>query len=377
MSLWKDYKNNLYEMYAQYDLPYPSLTFEWIDDYNFDTREQRFISGTHTGGTTESLWLGKVQFPEEDYPFETTRSEIIKSFPHNGPVHVARHCPRFNNIIASAGRKLAIYNTDEPSNSGPLVSISYHTDDCWALSFSPYEWATLLSGAEDGRAAVWDLHVVPAKTTGPVWESEVYQDLVNDIQWHPKQVRVFGAALETGEVAIQDIRQRRKTVSSKPERSKKSKVGLNTISFSPLNENLLATGDTEKNAQLFDIRYLEQPLHTLKGHDDAIVRVQWNPDYDGVLATASDDTTVAIWDIKKIGKEQEESLDWLDGPPELLFKHRGHTCALNDLCWNPCRYWNLGTIGRANESIVWTPKTELVSEEESNILLFSASDLGC
>lgn len=58
-------------------------------------------------------------------------------------------------------------------------------------------------------------------------------------------------------------------------------------------------------------------LHSLEGHQDEIVQVEWSPHNETILGTSSADRRLNIWDLSRIGDEQTPE-DAEDGPPELL-----------------------------------------------------------
>ena len=62
-------------------------------------------------------------------------------------------------------------------------------------------------------------------------------------------------------------------------------------------------------------------LHSFQGHSDEIFQVQWSPFNESILASASSDRRLNVWDLSKIGDEQSTE-DAEDGPPELLVKIR-------------------------------------------------------
>lgn len=65
------------------------------------------------------------------------------------------------------------------------------------------------------------------------------------------------------------------------------------------------------------MRNLKQPIHSLRAHQSEILQLAWSPHHDAVLATASSDRRILVWDLSKIDAPQlpEEAED---GPPELL-----------------------------------------------------------
>jgi histone-binding protein RBBP4 len=70
---------------------------------------------------------------------------------------------------------------------------------------------------------------------------------------------------------------------------------------------------------LWDMRKLSTRLHVLDNHEDEVFGVQFSPTHKTILASSSADRKVNIWDISRIGAEQDP-VDAEDGPPELLVR---------------------------------------------------------
>ena len=58
-------------------------------------------------------------------------------------------------------------------------------------------------------------------------------------------------------------------------------------------------------------------LHSFEGHQDEILQISWSPHNETILASASGDRRLNVWDMSRIGEEQTAD-DAEDGPPELL-----------------------------------------------------------
>ncbi|KAG5462404.1 MAG: WD40-repeat-containing domain protein [Olpidium bornovanus] len=72
-----------------------------------------------------------------------------------------------------------------------------------------------------------------------------------------------------------------------------------------------------KTVALWDIRNLKVKLHSLEAHKDQVFQVSWNPHFPTILASASADRRINVWDLSRIGDEQTPE-EMEDGPPELL-----------------------------------------------------------
>lgn len=91
---------------------------------------------------------------------------------------------------------------------------------------------------------------------------------------------------------------------------------MNSLAFNPASEFLIATASADKTIGIWDMRNVKEKVHTLVGHQDAVTSLSWHPQEAGILGSSSYDRRVIFWDLTRIGEEQlPDDLD--DGPPEL------------------------------------------------------------
>ena len=112
--------------------------------------------------------------------------------------------------------------------------------------------------------------------------------------------------------------------------------------WSALDEHLVVTGGADATLRVFDRRKAggagaaSALLHSLKGHSEAVNCVQWCPDARGVLASASSDGLVNLWDLSRGG---------------LLFQHQGHQSSpVLDMHWSPALPWTLVSCSENEEA---------------------------
>ena len=113
---------------------------------------------------------------------------------------------------------------------------------------------------------------------------------------------------------------------------------INAISFNPVNEYMVATGSSDhvicfsdeimydkpscfffQTVRIWDTRHMKEktPINTCEAHSGAVWGVSWSPHNESLLASFGDDRRVCVWDLARIGDEQDPE-DAEDGPPELL-----------------------------------------------------------
>jgi histone-binding protein RBBP4 len=91
---------------------------------------------------------------------------------------------------------------------------------------------------------------------------------------------------------------------------------INALAFNPASEYVLATASADRTIGIWDLRSLRSKLHALEGHRDAVTSLSWHPFEEAVLGSAGYDRRIIFWDLSRIGEEQLPD-DQEDGPPEL------------------------------------------------------------
>lgn len=91
---------------------------------------------------------------------------------------------------------------------------------------------------------------------------------------------------------------------------------INALAFNPKSEVLVATASADKTIGIWDLRNVKEKVHTLEGHNDAVTSLAWHPTEAGILGSGSYDRRIIFWDLSRVGEEQLPD-DQDDGPPEL------------------------------------------------------------
>jgi WD40 repeat protein len=97
---------------------------------------------------------------------------------------------------------------------------------------------------------------------------------------------------------------------------------------------------------------LKLKLHSFDEHNSEVYQVSWSPVNESILGSCSIDSRLHIWDISRIGDEQDPE-DAEDGPPELIFIHGGHTSTISDFSWSTNEAWTVASVSEDNILQVW------------------------
>ncbi len=141
---------------------------------------------------------------------------------------------------------------------------------------------------------------------------------------------------------------------------------INALAWNPKEEVLVATASADKTIGIWDLRNMKQKIHTLEGHVDAVTSLAWHPDEPSILGSGSYDRRLIFWDLSRVGEEQTPE-DGEDGPPELLFMHGGHTNHLADFSWNLNDPWLLASAAEDNLLEIWKVSSAIIAQDVADL----------
>ncbi|XP_042494460.1 WD-40 repeat-containing protein MSI2-like isoform X1 [Macadamia integrifolia] len=390
-SVWKKNTPFLYDLVISHAFEWPSLTIQWLptpspaqttstsNNTTSSFAAQRLILGTHTSdnapnflmiadvhlplsptATTINSQHNSIVEPSPSDPSTIPRVEIAQEIHVDGEINRARYMPQNPSVIAAKTNDSEVYVFD--SSKHPLkhhggsccpdLRLRGHDQEGYGLSWSPFKQGYLLSGSNDSKICLWDTSALPQdKILEPMFAYEAHEDIVEHVSWHSKNENLFGSVGDDRRLMIWDLRS---PLSNKPQHSiiAHEKEQVNYLSFNPFNEWILATASSDTTINLFDLRKLTTALHSFSSHTEEVFQVEWSPNHETVLASSASDRRIMIWDLSRIGDEQSEE-DAEDGPPELLFSHGGHTAKISDFSWNENEPWVIASVSEDNILQIW------------------------
>ncbi|KAJ7967155.1 WD-40 repeat-containing protein [Quillaja saponaria] len=382
-SVWRKNTPILYDLIISHPLEWPSLTVHWVPSSpqpytNPSFNVHKLVLGTHTSeGVPNFLMIADAVLPtttsEIDGDSQNTiipKVEITQKIRVDGEVNRARCMPQNPTIVGAKTSGPEVYVFDcskqlEKQQGGgcdPDLRLRGHDKEGYGLSWSPFKEGYLLSGSHDKKICLWDLSSASQENfLDAIHVYEAHESLVEDVSWHLKNENLFGSAGDDCRLVIWDLRTNQAQYSVKAHERE-----VNFLSFNPFNEWILATASSDTTVGLFDMRKLTEPLHVLSSHTEEVFQVEWDPNHETVLASSGDDRRLMVWDLNRIGDEQLEG-DGDDGPPELLFSHGGHKAKISDFSWNKNRPWVISSVAEDNTLQVWQMAESIYHDDEDDV----------
>jgi WD40 repeat protein len=183
------------------------------------------------------------------------------------------------------------------------LTLTGHTDVVNATHFAPE--GVIVTASTDGTVRFWRM-TSPYVNTG-------YRDWVTGIDWHPAG-HVLGAVDANGLAYLWRIDNPSASFTLRPHEE-----AANQIAFSPQGDRLAtASGDTTVaiwplEADNDDLTFIHPAgdVQTLSGHDDWVTSVAWRPD-GKILASGGIDNLIILWDTTTLAQIQSiETPGWV------------------------------------------------------------------
>lgn len=364
---WRKNVPYLYDTVLNHALDWPALSVQWFPDYTRDNdgTTQRLLISTHTSGQeAEYLQIVSVTFPDlvtEDVDelgqfFSDSKFRTLQKIPVKDEVNRAKYNPQIPNLIAarSDSEDVCLYDytrhLSKSKEPNPDLVLKGHEKGGYGLDWNHIDRNVLISSGEDNAICYFDIGSAgqSQKEMACVHKYEKHTGVVNDVCFNHFNSNVFASVSDDRSLIVWDRRMENQAVLEKAHA-----LDVLTAEFNPLEEFVLATGSADATVKIWDTRYLDRVLHTLHSHKKTVNQVRWSVHMSSVLASASADRRVCIWDVSRTGTEMAPE-DLAEGPPELVFIHGGHTNAVTDICWNPLEKWEIVSVAEDNILQIWS-----------------------
>ncbi|XP_068594697.1 DNA excision repair protein ERCC-8 isoform X2 [Brachionichthys hirsutus] len=176
-----------------------------------------------------------------------------------------------------------------------------HGNGINAIDIETIEGRYMLSGGADGVIVVYDLENISGKpqftckAVCTVGRSSRYAHKfsVETVQWYPYDTGMFVSSSFDKTMKVWD------TETLKPAEVFEFETNVYSHHLSPIarRHTLIAVGTKNPKIQLCDLKSGSR-IHVLQGHRAEVLSVRWSSRHEHILATASADSKVKLWDVR-------------------------------------------------------------------------------
>ena len=454
----------LYDWFTHHRLVWPSLSCRWgpiLERHDYKHKQRMYLSEQTDGSANSPNTLHVVtvdviqkrvaaaehmMFNEEDRSAFVKRTKTIV---HPGEVNKIREFEASPNFIVTHtdAPELFLWNVDtqegnkvsakhnaaaaaaaaaagvvgegdrpvepakaSPRRSKPDLVLVGHEENAAQFALAVHrESFHVISGGKDGHVLLWDvadhdggsIWKVPgsrpgaggsgvgvagagmrsgdfddAPTLAPKMRFAGHQATVEDVSFHPtSDLQLCSVGVDSA-LIFWDGRQGTGPAHRVGEAHTDD---LHSVDWSVLDDNLVVTGSADTTVKLWDRRKLGADgaaccVHTFGLHAVAITSVQWCPDQRGVFASGDDDGYLNVWDVDRIGAPQTAEQKKA-GPPEIMFQHSGHRAQVTDFHWNPWDPWTMASVSSGDintlqmwrmNDLIYRPEADALAELEKH-----------
>ncbi|CAJ1383638.1 unnamed protein product [Effrenium voratum] len=287
---------------------------------------------------------------EEESEDEHEAALESKTTPHPGGVNRVRSMPQAGHIVATWADtgKVHMWNLDAHRKAldkggaappvKPIFTNESHTEEGFAMDFSPHETGRFLSGSNDSQILLWD--PAPGGWKIQAEPFKAHKSSVEDVQWKKlgnSAQSTFASCSADGSLKVWDVREKERKKPAMKVADAHGGSDVNVLSWSPIVGELIVTGADDGGFKIWDTRHAAAgPMANFLWHRQPVTSVDWHPTDETVLAVASADDSVSLWDMAveddAPGREAPQGADHF--PPQLLFLHQGQK-EPKELCWHP------------------------------------------
>jgi periodic tryptophan protein 1 len=230
-----------------------------------------------------------------------------------------------------------------------------HSDAVMSLSWNPRHKQVLASGSADHTVKLWD--VTQAGDTDASTLTH-HKGKVAAVAWNPNEGTLLATGSFDRSVCILDARS--------PHNIKKVKITADceTMAWDPIHTQYLTVASEDGTVACWDVRKFQTatPLWSMVANEfGGITDLSYNAQVPGLMVTCSIDKTITLWDVHPTG-----------GGEKALANPAPKPCGTKDMCvgklytvgFYPSAPWLLACGGSGNELALWDLSEEVAIQEQ-------------
>eukprot|EP01016_Furgasonia_blochmanni_P047994 TRINITY_DN7107_c0_g1_i1.p1 TRINITY_DN7107_c0_g1~~TRINITY_DN7107_c0_g1_i1.p1 ORF type:complete len:587 (+),score=125.17 TRINITY_DN7107_c0_g1_i1:304-2064(+) len=241
------------------------------------------------------------------------------------------------------------YKTEKNKKSESKTLKTFkHSAEGFAIDWSSKSLGRLATGSTDGKLFLYNVQ----DESFSDWARDdhpyvAHKASVEDIQFSPIEDYAFASCSVDGSVKVYDMRvgdKRNAQINIKAH-----DCDVNVISWNIPKPVLIASGADDGCFKIWDVRYPNKFITEILWHNEPITSIAFQPNDESVVAVASADNRVSIWDFSVEPDDEEETDDTdVNLPHQLMFLHQGQE-DIKEIRYHPRFYEML--ISTSNDGI--------------------------
>lgn len=191
-------------------------------------------------------------------------------------------------VIASAHGDGSVKLFDLKNPQGPIASYHEHTAEVYGVDWNLNMKQFICSASWDKTIKVWDVMASRCIATYMNHTNIAYAAI-----WAPSKPAVLASVAGDAMLHVMDV-----NVGPQPVHSLQAhQHEVLAVDWSKYNEFQIVTGSVDKTLRVFDLRNPAGPLQILYGHQLAVRRVKTHPHLENMVMSCSYDMSANLWDI--------------------------------------------------------------------------------
>lgn len=218
-------------------------------------------------------------------------------------------------IHAVADLKSINTYTAQKVDPKPVFTFGGHLSEGYGLDWAPLKSGSLATGDCKKNIHIWTMknqtewHVDQQPLVG-------HENSVEDIKWSPQDADILASCSVDKSVRVWDLRQSTLTKCVNCI-SESHKSDVNVIDWNRRSKDLIVSGGDDGVVKVWDLRYVRKndkevlPVAQFDYHKKPITSLEWDPNDDTVMAVASEDDRLTLWDlaVEKDDEHEEVEMD--------------------------------------------------------------------
>lgn len=205
-------------------------------------------------------------------------------------------------LLATSDIELTIYSINRVNNEYEFKKeLSLAQNELYPAPLTSFDWnktnkALIIASSYDTTCTVWDLNTSQVLTRLIAHDKEVY-----DVGFLEGEHSFVSAGAE-GELRMFDLRD---LDNSQIVFDSKDRSALTRMSICSIDTNyIIALSSSKPYFYLIDLRDISSPVAIIQSHTNLINAAHWSKYERGRFATAGDDKSLLVWDLKNVNTQK-------------------------------------------------------------------------